>query len=130
MGAGTTAGSPQDAPAERLGGHGPVDPVHEYRRQTRRLLERYGAGADMSRVDWRIVQDMAKSGRFTGRQIAQGLREGSPKVESRRAGHGDDYAQRTAVKAWASPEVQAYREEQARKSERRLERGRDDLTRD
>ena len=113
------------APAERLWGQGPADPVHEYQRQARRLLERYGEGADMSRVDWMIAQDMAKGGRFTVGQIAQGLREGSPDVESRKAGHVDNYAQRTAAKARASPAVQAYREEPAKKSERRIERGRD-----
>ena len=118
------------APAERLWGQGPADPVHEYQRQARRLLECYGAGADMSRVDWMIAQDMAKSGRFTVGQIAQGLRGGSPNVESRKAGHVDDYSQRTAAKAWASLEVQAYRDEQAKKSERRLERGRDGPQRD
>ena len=116
------------APAERLWGHGLADPVYEYRRQAGRLLDRYGADADMSRVDWMIAQDMAKGGRFTVGQIAQGLREGSPNVKSRKAGHVDDYAQRTAVKAWASPEVQAYREEQARKVQLRLERGRDGPT--
>ena len=116
------------APAERLWGHGPADPVHEYRRQARRLLERYGIGADMSRVDWMVAQDMAKSGRFTVGQIEQGLREGSPNVEIRKAGHVDDYAHRTAFKAWASPEVKAYREEQARKADLQLARGRDGPT--
>ena len=77
------------------------------------------------RVDWMIAQDIAKSGRFTVGQIAQELGEGSPNVESREVGHVNDYAQHTAVKAWVSSEVQAYREKQARKSERRLERGRE-----
>lgn len=116
------------APAERLWGQGPADPVHEYRRQARRLLERYGADADLSRVDWMIAQDMAKSGRFTVGQIAQGLREASPNVENRKAGHVEDYAQRTAAKAWVSPEVQAYRAEQARKAELRREIKRDGPT--
>ena len=116
------------APTERLWGHGPADPVHEYQRQARRLLERYGDPADLSRLDWMIAQDMAKSGRFTVGQIEQGLREGSPNVQGRKAGHADDYAQRTAMKAWASPEVQAYREEQARQLEFRRERGRDGPT--
>ena len=61
-----------------------------------------------------IAQDMAKSGRFTVGQVAQGWREESPNVESPKAGHVDDYAQRTAAKAWVSPEVHAYRKEQAK----------------
>jgi hypothetical protein len=116
------------APAERLWGHGQPDPLQEYQRQARRLLEQYGAGADLSRVDWMIAQDMAKSGRFTVGQIEQGLREGSPNVDSRKAGHVDDYAYRTAAKAWISPEVQAYRVEQATRAQQRLERGRDGPT--
>jgi hypothetical protein len=113
------------APAERLWGHGQADPVREYQRQARRLLELYGSGADLSRVDWMIAQGMAKSGRFTVGQIEQGLREGSPNVESRKVGHVDNYAQSTALKAWVSPEVQAYREEQARKVQLKLDRGYD-----
>jgi hypothetical protein len=116
------------APADRLWGHGQPDPVQEYQRQARRLLERYGDQADLSRVDWMIAQDMAKSGRFTVGQIEQGLREGSPNVEGRKAGHVDDYAQRTAAKAWVSPEVQAHRDEQTRTAQLRIERGRDGPT--
>ena len=113
------------APAEGLTGHGAADPVHEYRRQARRLLERYGDEADLSRLDWMIAQDMAKSGRFTVGQIEQGLREGSPNVERRKDGHVDDYAHRTAVKAWVSPEVQTYRETQAKKAQLKQDRGYD-----
>jgi hypothetical protein len=116
------------APADRLGAYGQPDPVHEYQRQARRLLERYGDTADLSRLDWMIAQDMAKSGRFTVGQIEQGLREGSPNVEVRGAGHVDDYAQRTALRAWASPDVQSYRQEQALKSQLKLERGQDGPT--
>ena len=105
--------------------------MHEYRRQAKRLLERYEDTADQSRMDRMIAQDMAKSGRFTVGQIEQGLREGSPNVASRKAGHVDNYAHRTAVKAWTSPEAQAqaYRGEQARKAELRRGRGRDGPTR-
>ena len=111
------------ASAEGLTGLGAADPVHEYRRQARRLLERYGDGADLSRLDWMIAQDMAKSGRFTVGQIEQGLRDGSPNVEKRKDGHVDDYAHRTAVKAWVSPEVQTYRETLAKKAQLKQDRG-------
>ena len=72
-----------------------------------------------------IAQDMAKSGRFTLRQIEQGLRGASPNVDGHKAGHVDDYAHRTATKAWLSPEVQAYRAEQARKAQLKIDRGYD-----
>ena len=50
-----------------------------------------------------IAQDMAKSGRFAVEDIERSIRECSPNVESRKAGHIEDYAQRTAINAWRSP---------------------------
>lgn len=75
------------------------DPVHEYQRQAQRLLQRYGPDADFSRLDWMIAKDMAQSGRFTVQDIERGIRECSPHIESRKVGHVEDYARRTAVKA-------------------------------
>jgi hypothetical protein len=101
---------------------GARDPVVEYRNQAKRLLERYGAGADLSRIDWMIAQDMAKSERFGQAGIERALREASPNIETRKAGHLDDYAKRTAARAWSeqSPErAQA----KAKAKERENERG-------
>ncbi|MDT9047016.1 hypothetical protein RSW36_28265, partial [Escherichia coli] len=75
------------------------DPVKAYQQQAQRLMQRYGKDADFSRLDWMIATDMAKSGRFTVHDIARGIRECSPHVESRKAGHVEDYARRTAEKA-------------------------------
>lgn len=94
-------------------GYGGYDPSREYQRQAQRLMAKYGDGADLSRMDWMIAQDMAKSGRFTVQDIEKGIRECSPNVESRKAGHIEDYAKRTAEKAWNAPETQQYRQEQA-----------------
>ena len=80
---------------------GAADPVQEYRRQAKRLLAQYDADADLSRVDWMIATAMAKSRRFTLQDIQRAIQEGSPNVDSRKAGHVDDYARRTAEKAWA-----------------------------
>lgn len=98
------------------GGAGPHarDPVREYQRQAQRLIERYGKDADLSKVDWMIATDMAKSGRFSADGIEQAIREHSPNVTSRKAGHVEDYARRTVAAAWASSEVQEHRQEQAR----------------
>lgn len=57
------------------------------------------------------------------RRDRAGIRECSPHVESRKAGHVEDYARRTVANAWAAPEVQAHRQEQER--ERQAQRGRD-----
>jgi hypothetical protein len=104
-------------------GYGSHDPIREYQKQAQRLLGRFGDGADLSRMDWMIAQDMAKSGRFTVQDIEKGIRECSPNVESRKAGHTEDYAKRTAANAWQSPEVQQHRQEQAKESQ--AQRGRD-----
>jgi hypothetical protein len=86
-------------------------------------MTQYGEGMDLSRLDWMIAQDMAKSGRFTVLDIEKGLREGSPNVESRKAGHIEDYARRTAARACGLPEVQQHLQEQKRQAQR--DRGRD-----
>jgi hypothetical protein len=92
------------------------NPVQEYQRQAQRLLTQYGKGADLSRMDWMIATNMAKSGRFKAEEIEKSIRECSPNIESRKAGHIEDYAKRTAEKAWNAPEVQTHRQEQARQA--------------
>ena len=104
-------------------GQGVHNPLREYQKQSQRLLTRFGEGADLSRMDWMIATEMAKSGRFTVQDIAAGIRACSPNVESRKAGHTEDYARRTAEKAWSAPEVLQHRQEQAQ--ERPAQHGRD-----
>jgi truncated hemoglobin YjbI len=88
------------------------DPVREYQQQAQRLMARYGDGADFSRLDWMIAQDMAKSGRFTVQDIQRGIRDASPAIDSRKLGHIEDYAKRTAEKAWNSPEVENHHKQE------------------
>lgn len=99
-------------------GHKTYDPVREYQRQAQRLLTKYGDKADLSRMDWMIATDMAKSGNWTQQDVEKGIREASPALESRKTGHIEDYARRTAANAWAAPEVQQHRQEQAREAKR------------
>ena len=80
---------------------GGADPVEEYQRQAKRLLAQFGAGVDLSRMDWMIAVTMARSGRFTQSDIERGIEQGSPEVAARKAGHVQDYARRTVEKAWA-----------------------------
>lgn len=110
--------------------YGAGNPLHEYKKQAQRLLARFGEGADLSRMDWMIATDMAKSGRFTVQDIERGIRECSPHIDSRKAGHIEDYAKRTAEKAWMAPEVQAHRQEQARQQERAQAQARSPAKRD
>lgn len=107
-------------------GYGAHDPLREYQKQAKRLLKRFGANADLSRMDWMIATDMAKSGRFTAQDIERGIRECSPNVESRKAGHIEDYARRTAKNAWADPEVQTHHQEQAKEQARQAKRNQQD----
>ena len=108
-------------------GHGwTTDPGHEYQRQAQRLMKRYGKSADFSRLDWMVATDMAKSGRFSAEGIAKAIGQHSPQVESRKAGHIEDYARRTAEKAWTAPEVQQHRQEQAQEQARQAQRAKQD----
>lgn len=99
--------------------HNRYDPLREYRQQAKRLMAKYGEDTDLSRMDWMIATDMAKSNRFTQQDIERGIRECSPNVESRKVGHLEDYAQRTAEKAWNAPELLAQR--QAREAQKGLD---------
>lgn len=38
-------------------------------------------------MDWMIATDMAKSGHWTQQEVEKGIREASPALESRKAGH-------------------------------------------
>jgi len=99
----------------QLGRSGQSDPVRVYQSQAQRLMQRYGAQADYSRMDWMIACDMAQSGRFSLQDIERGIREGSPNIESRKSGHMEDYARRTVARAWEVPEVKASRQAQQEK---------------
>ena len=109
------------AATARVGGH---DPLGEYRRQAQQLMVKYGASADLARMDWMIAVDMAKSGRFTEQDIEQGIAHGSPNVQSRKAVHVEDYARRAAQKAWGAPEVVLQRQERQRAPQQEVRRDR------
>jgi hypothetical protein len=99
----------QNVPETRYGSR---NPEQEYQRQAQRLLERYGSSADYSRIDWMIAKDMAKSGHFSQRDIEKALRTCSPHIEDRKVGHIEDYAARTAQRAWQAPDAVQQRHHQ------------------
>ena len=105
----------------RVGGH---DPLGEYRHQAQQLIVKYGGGADLARMDWMIAVDMATSGRFTQQDIERGIVRGTPNVQSRKAVHVEDYARRTAQKAWTAPEVERQRQERQRHLQQEAKRDR------
>ncbi len=81
---------------------GTLSPLgHLYRREARRLWERYPT-ADLSRLDWMIVLSLARAFRdATAEELARAMVEGSPELVERKAGHVADYVARTVGKALA-----------------------------
>ena len=75
-------------------------------------------------MDWMIAVDMATSERFTQQDIERGIARGTPNVQSRKAVHVEDYAQRTAQKAWTAPEVVRQRQERQRDLQQEVKRDR------
>jgi hypothetical protein len=90
------------------------DPIAEYRLQADYLMKKYGSKVDLSRVDWMIAVNMAKSGLST-QVIENCIKQCSPNIESRKAGHVEDYARRTAAKALLEAQGQRQRERQAKR---------------
>ena len=86
-------------------------PLDEYRQQAQALQTRYPE-PDWSQLDWMIATRMAGSGHYTLSEITQAIVQGSPNLVTRKPGHLEDYAQRTAEKAWQDPAVQAQRAQQ------------------
>lgn len=85
---------------ERIKTNAPRFEMHaawlEYRRLLKPLVERFGASIDMSRADFMVTRDLLK--RFSSEEVAKALLQESPALTDRKAGHEQDYAERT-VKA-------------------------------
>jgi len=103
-------------------GVGGRDPIREYQRQAQRLLQRYGKGtADLSKLDWMIATDMAKAG-YPAQGIERALLECSPNLDSRKAGHIEDYARRTTEAAWAHTQPEREQRQRVQQQQQRAER--------
>lgn len=84
-------------------------PGAAYAGAAERIVARYPQ-ADMSRIDWMVCRDLASVNPAVDAQyLEQALREGSPHLAQRKAGHVDDYVTRTAAKVMRDPEVGAAR---------------------
>jgi hypothetical protein len=93
------------------------DPTQEYQRQLKRLSARYGVDMDVSRADFMIVADMAKQG-YSAQQLEQTLEQASPELPTRKAGHEQDYCQRTVRAAFNHPEVKQHLKAQTQRPSR------------
>lgn len=81
-----------------------------YRAEYAVLLKRYGDDMDASKADFMIAKSLAKRG-YVADYIAGAIRTESPCIETRKAGHAEDYAQRTVAAAERTDEVRAARRE-------------------
>jgi len=69
-----------------------------YAASAERIRARY-PNTDLSRLDWMVCRDLAAASLAVDEQyLQQALREGSPKLAQRKAGHVEDYVARTAAK--------------------------------
>jgi hypothetical protein len=93
------------------------DLIAEYRLQADYLMKKYGSKVDLSRVDWMIATSLARSG-VSVQDIEKCIQQCSPNIETRKAGHVEDYARRTATKAWLEAHGQK-REQQERQKRRK-----------
>jgi len=60
----------------------------------------------MSRLDWMVCRDLATGSlAVDATYLEQALREGSPNLAQRKAGHVDDYVARTAAKVMRDAKV-------------------------
>ncbi len=86
-----------------------LEPIAEYSRQWVELEKRYGPDMDQSRADWTIATRMVGSGQYDAEDVERAILGMSPNLHTRKPGHTEDYAHRTATKAWRDPAAQAQR---------------------
>lgn len=78
--------------------------VHEYQRQLRLLHERYGADMDYSKADFMISRDMVANG-YPLDTVAEAIYHASPGLAKRKAGHENDYIERTINAVLNDPSI-------------------------
>jgi hypothetical protein len=81
------------------------DAVSVYRAKMKAQTDRWGGRIDWSRADWDVCKTLLKSG-YNPERIKQAMAQASPAIESRKAGHIQDYCHRTVEKAMQEPAIQ------------------------
>lgn len=85
--------------------HGLRTPGAAYALTAERIMTRY-PNTDLSRLDWMVCRDLASANLEVDEQyLQQALREGSPHLAQRKAGHIDDYVARTTAKVMRDAHV-------------------------
>jgi hypothetical protein len=97
-------------PSEIAGADALRSPGAAYARSAERIMGRWPK-VDLSRLDWMVCRDLAAASLGVDEAyLHQALREGSPHLAERKAGHVDDYIGRTASKVMRDARVVAARE--------------------
>ena len=111
-----STGHPQLRPSRGLSA-----PLEAYQRQAHVLQSRY-ANPDWSKLDWMIAKALVIAG-YPVQDVESAILLGSPNIQTRKAGHLENYAHRTATNAWNDPDVQAQRAQNlAKQPDREYER--------
>jgi RepB DNA-primase from phage plasmid len=85
-------------------------PADAYRAIAERLMARYGAPTDLSRLDWTVCRRLACSSLAVDQEYLEAAMLGaSPGLHERKRGQEVKYARRTAEKVLRDPEVVAAR---------------------
>ena len=92
---------------QRQPSRGLAAPLADYQRQAQVLQTRY-VNPDWSKLDWMIAKAMVVAG-YTVQDVESAILVGSPNIQTRKPGHLEDYAHRTATNAWNDPDAQAQR---------------------
>lgn len=80
-------------------------PSAAYAAAAERIVARYPT-VDLSRLDWMVCRDLASASlAVDAAYLEQALRQGSPHLAERKAGHVDDYVARTAAKVMRDARV-------------------------
>ena len=79
-------------------------PATEFQMQCQPWLLKFGDNADLSRVDFASAKAMAQQG-YSEKEIVNAILKASPNLLTRKEGHFEDYAIRTAGNAAADPDV-------------------------
>ncbi len=100
-----TAETASPVPLATAAHHGLRTPGAAYALTAERIMARY-PNTDLSRLDWMVCRDLASANLAVDEQyLQQALREGSPHLAERKAGHIDDYVARTAAKVMRDAHV-------------------------
>jgi len=107
----------KNAPESLQTGQPIPNPTLTFQQGLKRLIRRFGENLDLSRADYMVGVDMAKTG-YSPQDIAQAIANASPELATRKASHQRDYIERTVRAVYRHPEVALSLQQQERTTTR------------